>query len=293
MPTGSTCCSTWRATPPEIGSSCSPANRPPIQITWIGYEGTTGLEAINFILADCHEIPPQSEVYYCERVLRMPDGYVSYDPPGRAPPVSPLPALEKGYVTFAAFHNPPKIGPQVVEVWARILHRLPRARLVLKYRGMDDVSVAGRLANLFAGRDIEGARLEFMPSSDYAEYLAGYRGADIALDPFPFAGGITTCDALWMGVPVVACPGETFASRHGLSHLSNIGLRETVARDIDEYVDLAVSLAVDLPRLAALRTGLRERMAISPLCDGKRFAGSLVQILRGVWREWCEKNPKA
>ena len=260
----------------------------PIQITWIGYEGTTGLEAMDYILADGYEIPPQSEPHYRERVLRMPDGYVCYDPPHDAPPVSPLPAAEKGHVTFAAFHNPPKIGPQVVEVWARILKRLPRARLVLKYRGTDDASVAGRLTGLFAGRGIEKARLEFAPPSRYADYLAAYGDVDIALDPFPFGGGITTCDALWMGVPVVTCPGETFASRHGLSHLSNVGLTETIARDLDEYVDLAVSLAGDLPRLAALRAGLRERMAASPLCDGKRFAANFAEILRGVWRRWCE-----
>ncbi len=127
-----------------------------------------------------------------------------------------------------------------------------------------------------------------MPSSQHGEYLAAYRGVDIALDPFPFGGGVTTCDALWMGVPVVTCPGETFAGRHSLSYLSNIGLTETIARDLDEYVEIAAALAGDLPRLAAIRAGLRERMAASPLCDGRRFAENFMVILRGVWREWCE-----
>jgi predicted O-linked N-acetylglucosamine transferase (SPINDLY family) len=245
---------------------------------------------MDYILADRYEIPPQSEGYYRERVLRMPDGYICYDPPGYAPPVSPLPAREKGYVTFAAFHNPAKITPQVVEVWGRVLRRLPPAQLVLQYRGMDDPSVAGRLADLFAGRGIDKDRLEFLGLSPHAELLARYQRVDVALDTFPYNGGLTTCEALWMGVPVVACPGETFASRHSLSHLSNVGLTETIAADLDEYVKLAVTLAGDLPRLAALRAGLRERMASSPLCDGKRFAESFAEVLRGVWRDWCEKN---
>jgi predicted O-linked N-acetylglucosamine transferase (SPINDLY family) len=117
--------------------------------------------------------------------------------------------------------------------------------------------------------------------------LAAYREIDLALDPFPFGGGITTCDALWMGVPVVTCPGETFASRHGLTHLSNMGLTETIARDLDEYVDIAAKLANDLPRLASLRAGLRERMADSPLCDGKQFAADLKNIVRRAWEDWC------
>ena len=113
----------------------------------------------------------------------------------------------------------------------------------------------------------------------------------MALDPFPFNGGLTTCEALWMGVPVITCPGETFASRHSLSHLSNVGLTETIAHDLDEYVELAVSLAGDLPRLATLRAGLRERMAASPLCDGKRFAANLMLLLQDVWRRWCSETP--
>jgi predicted O-linked N-acetylglucosamine transferase (SPINDLY family) len=127
--------------------------------------------------------------------------------------------------------------------------------------------------------------LEFLGHSPHVELLAAYQRIDLALDPFPYSGGLTTCEALWMGVPVVTCPGETFASRHSLSHLSNVGLTETIAHDLDEYVDLAVSLAGDLPRLAALRAGLRERMAASPLCDGKRFAANLMSLLQDVWEQ--------
>jgi predicted O-linked N-acetylglucosamine transferase (SPINDLY family) len=119
---------------------------------------------------------------------------------------------------------------------------------------------------------------------------AAFNGVDIALDPFPFSGGITTCEALWMGVPVMTCPGETFASRHSLSHLSNIGLTETIARDFDEYVELAVGLANDLERLTAIRARLRQQVATSPLCDGPRFAANLMNLLRTAWRAWTESE---
>ena len=258
----------------------------PIQITWIGYEGTTGLATMDYLLADRHVVPVGTEQYYREHVLRMPDGYLCYDPPAAAPPVGPLPALAKGYTTFGSFNNLAKITPEVVAVWAKILHRAPTARLVLKYRGLGDPTVKQRYLDLFAAHDVGPQRLELLPFGSYAEYLATYHEVDVALDPFPFSGSATTCDALWMGVPVVTCPGETFASRHSLSHLSNVGLTETIAHDLDEYVELAVNLAADLPRLAGLRAGLRQRMSASPLCDGKRFAAHLESILRDVWQQW-------
>jgi predicted O-linked N-acetylglucosamine transferase (SPINDLY family) len=254
----------------------------PIQVTWAGYVGTTGLNAMDYILADRYEIPPELETYYCEKVLRMPDGYVCFDPPDDAPPVGPLPAMAQGHVAFGCFNNTAKITPQVVEVWAKILHRLPGTRLVLKCMGWNDRGVARRFAEMFAVHAIDLGRLEFLGWSPHTELLAEYNRIDLALDPFPYSGGLTTCEALWMGVPVVTCPGETFASRHSLSHLSNVGLTETIAHDLDEYVEVAVSLANDLPRLALLRAGLRQRMAASPLCDGKRFATNLMSMLQGV-----------
>ena len=260
----------------------------PIQVTWAGYVGTTGLQAMDYLLADQYEVPPGAEQHYQERVLRMPDGYVCYDPPVYAPAVTPLPALDRdpqagAPVTFGCFNNPAKVTPQAIEVWARILRRLPGARLVLKFQGWNDSGVARRFNELFAAQGIEPGRLEFLGYSPHAELLAEYQRIDLALDPFPYNGGLTTCEALWMGVPVVTCPGETFASRHSFSHLSNAGLKETIARDLDEYVELAVSLGGDLPRLAMLRAGLRERMAASPLCDGKRFAINFACLLREVW----------
>jgi predicted O-linked N-acetylglucosamine transferase (SPINDLY family) len=254
----------------------------PIQVTWAGYVGTTGLKSMDYLLADRYEVPPGAERHYRERVLRMPDGYVCYDPPAYAPAVASLPALDCGRVTLACFNNPAKITPQTVEVWARILDRLPGARLMLKFKGWNDSGLARRFAEMFAAHAIDSGRLEFLGYSPHAELLAEYNRVDLALDSFPYSGGLTTCEALWMGVPVVTCPGETFAGRHSLSHLSNVGLTEMIADDLDAYVELVVSLAGDLPRLAVLRAGLRQRMAVSPLCDGKRFAADWIDIVARI-----------
>jgi predicted O-linked N-acetylglucosamine transferase (SPINDLY family) len=258
----------------------------PLQVTWIGYEGTTGLPAMDYILADGCQIRPEEERHYCEQVLRLAGRYVCYDPPAEAPAVSPLPAR----VTFGSFNNPAKITPQVIETWAQVLQRLDRARLVLKYKGLDDPAVARRFAESFARQGIDPSRLEFRGWSTYDEYLADYRHIDLALDPFPFSGSATTCEALWMGVPVVTCPGATFASRHSAGHLSSIGLTQSIARDPREYVQRAVALAGDLSGLAALRARLRGQMAASPLCDGPRLARNLLALLRGAWREWCGRG---
>jgi len=255
------------------------ARRPaPVQITWIDSVGTTGLAAIDYLLADPYEIPPGAEACYTERVLRMPRSYVCYDPADDAPPVGPLPALQRGYVTFGSFNNPAKIAVEVVDLWATILRRVSDARLVLKYHGFDEPSTRRRYAELFAQRGVVAERLQIEGGGPHADLLAAYHRIDVALDPI-YNGGLTTCEALWMGVPVVTCPGDSFARRHSLSHLSNVGLVETIAPDADQYVERAAALAGDLPRLTQLRAGLREQMAASPLCDGRQFAADLLDLL--------------
>jgi predicted O-linked N-acetylglucosamine transferase (SPINDLY family) len=262
----------------------------PIQITWIGYQGTTGLQAMDYVLADRYMIPPGTETNFAEKVLRLPESYVCYEPPQQAPAVSPLPAESNGFVTFASFNNLAKINAEVVALWSQILRRLPASRLILKYQGLGDASVGRRYLELFAAAGVPAQQIVLQPRSPFAAYMATYAEVDIGLDPFPFSGSATTCESLWMGVPVVTWPGETFASRHGLSHLSNIGLTETIVHSAEEYVELAVALAHDLPWLAALRAVLRTRMAASPLCDAKRGAQGLTDVLRKVWREWNQKE---
>jgi predicted O-linked N-acetylglucosamine transferase (SPINDLY family) len=259
----------------------------PVQSTWIGYVGTTGLEAMDYLIADRYHVPPDSEPHYRERILRLPDGYVCFDPPADAPAVGPLPALERGHITFGCFNNSAKISPQVVALWSEILGRIPSARLMVKYRWLNDPRTQSRYLDLFAQQGIDAARLDFGRGVPHAELMAAYNQVDVALDPFPYSGGLTTCEALWMGVPVLTCPGATFASRHSLSHLANVGLEDLVARSHAEYVERAQEWAADLARLATLRQGLRARMAASPLCDGPRFAANLLAALRGIWREWC------
>jgi predicted O-linked N-acetylglucosamine transferase (SPINDLY family) len=262
------------------------ARRPaPVQVTWLGYVGTTGLSAMDYLIADRWEIPPGQEGHFREKVLRLPDGYLCYLPPDEAPAVGELPALRNGRVTFGSFNNPIKINPSVVVAWAEILRRVAGARLLLKYRGFDDPGTRDRYETLFADQGVTRDRLELHGWSPHRQHLEAYHRVDIALDPFPYSGGLTTCEALWMGVPVVTCPGETFASRHSLSHLSNAGLSGTVAKDMAEYVDLAIGLAANTGELARVRREQRERVARSPLCDCRRFAHNLVQALLGIRRE--------
>ncbi len=256
----------------------------PLQISWIGYEGTTGIAAIDYLLADRYMVPDGAESNYCESVLRLPDCYLSYDPSTEAPQVAALPALTSGRVTFGSFNNLAKVSPAVVAIWAKILRQVGGSRLMLKYRGMEDASLSRRYRELFAAEGIAPEQLILEGWSPLGEMLAAHGRIDIALDPFPFAGGVTTCNALWMGVPVVTWPGETFASRHALSYLSNVGFTETVAENADEYVAIAVRLAGNLSHLAEIRSMLRATVAASPLCNGRRFAESFMQLLRETWQ---------
>jgi predicted O-linked N-acetylglucosamine transferase (SPINDLY family) len=262
----------------------------PIQVTWISSVGTTGLAAIDYVLADHHVLPTGAEPFIGEEILRMPDAYVCYDPIDAAPPVDALPAARNRFISFGSYNNLAKITPQVIEVWSEILRRMPHSRLVLRYHGLNDETVCDRYRNLIAANDVDPRRAMFLPPACAIDVVSSYREIDIALDPFPFSGGVTTCEALWMGVPVLTWPGQTFASRQSLSILSAVGLTESIACDRSHYVELAVGLASDLERLASMRATLRERMARSPLCDGQRFAGHLLQLLRGVWKQWMLVN---
>jgi predicted O-linked N-acetylglucosamine transferase (SPINDLY family) len=262
------------------------ARRPaPIQIAWTG---PTGLSAMDYLLADRHLVPPGAEACYRERVLRMPDAYTCFEPPPHAPEVGPLPAARLGYVTFGTLNNLAKITPQVIDAWAEILRRVPFARLLLRHLnsagGGDD---CGRVQAAFATAGIDASRVEVVGRAPYAERLDLYQRIDVSLDPFPFSGATTTYESLWMGVPVVALPGATYYRRMCLTHLVHAGLEELVAGDVSDYINRAVALAADLPRLAGLRAGLRARLAASPLYDGPRFAQNLLLLLRTVWRAWC------
>jgi predicted O-linked N-acetylglucosamine transferase (SPINDLY family) len=217
----------------------------------------------------------------------MPHDYVCFEPPREAPAIGPSPAPGQGCFTFGSFNNLSKITPEVIRLWAEIVRRVPKSRLLLVTPALDSTTARERIGAIFVAAGGDRAQLELHGALPWVDLLARYTTVDVALDPFPYSGGLTTCEALWMGVPVVTWPGETFAGRHSLSHLSNVGLTETVAANPGEYVDLALRLAGDLPRLAGIRAGLRAQVARSPLCDGPRFARQLMALLRVVWREWC------
>jgi predicted O-linked N-acetylglucosamine transferase (SPINDLY family) len=190
-------------------------------------------------------------------------------------------------VTFGCFNNPAKLSPPALAAFADVLCRVPDARLLFQYWGLDDPTAASLLRQRLATAGADLARVPIRGAVAFGDYLAAYNEVDIALDPFPFGGGVTTCDALWMGVPVITLPQQNFASRHGLSYLFSLGLADDLAaRDVEDYAARAAALAHDLGRLTTLRAGLRERMANSPLCDGQRLADELLAALRVAWRAW-------
>ncbi len=260
----------------------------PVQIKWVGAQfGTTGLDTLDWMLTDRWETPLGFERFYAERLLRMPDGYVCYTPPHYAPAVGPLPALANGHVTFGCFNNLAKLTPRVLAAWSRILAAVPGSRLVIRTHALRDEATRAVTEQRMLEAGLPLDRIELLGGCPHGELLADYNRIDIALDPFPYAGGLTACEALYMGVPLVGLGGDTFASRHAFSHCSNVGLGEWVAWSEEAYVAQAVARARDLGALAALRAGLRERVTASPLCDAPRFGQNLGQALRHAWREWC------
>jgi predicted O-linked N-acetylglucosamine transferase (SPINDLY family) len=257
----------------------------PVQVTYLAYCGTTGLSAMDYRLTDPYFDPPgQNERFYSEQSVRLPETYWCYRPPIETPPVNALPALEEGYVCFGSLNNFCKVTPPTLAAWSRILQAVPGSRLLLHARAG---SHRDRVRAFLAEQGISTARLEFVDFLPESEYFEIYQRIDVALDPFPYGGGTTTCDALWMGVPVVSLAGQTAVGRGGVSILSNIGLPELAAHDSEHYVRIAEALANNLPGLAGLRTMLHDRMRSSPLTDAPRFARNIEAAYREMWRRWC------
>ena len=257
----------------------------PVQVSWLAYPGATGLEAIDYRLTDRFMEPPSAEDNLStERPIRLPDSWCCYEPIGEFPEVSDLPAQLAGHVTFGSLNNFCKINTAVQDCWARLLGAVPHSRLLIFSPAGD-----GRHALLrrFQAHGIGADRIEWVDHGLRAEHLRLYQRIDICLDPFPCNGMTTTCHALWMGCPVITLPGAAPVSRASLSLLSTVGLPETIATSVDDYLRLASELAEDLPRLAGLRRTLRARMSASPLMDAPRFARNFEDACRAMWREWC------
>lgn len=290
----------------------------PIQVTWLGYFGTTGLSAMDFILADRFVVPEGEEWQYAEQVWRLPNSYLCFTPPDEPVAISRPPGRAADAVAgdhpachslrhrpgelagepsapssmddrlmLASFNKLEKLTPRTVALWSQVLQRLPEARLVIQDKQLWDKEVCEGLLSQFVEQGIATERIRLQGQMPRADYLAAYNQVDIALSPIPFSGGTTTAEALWMGVPVVALRGGTWAGRISESILSSVGLPELVAANEDAYVELVVALAEDAKRRAALRAQLRERMLASPLCDAEGFARDLEVAFRGMWQQWC------
>jgi len=263
------------------------AHKPaPVQVTYLGYPNTTGLATIDYCLTDGIADPPHEPACYTEELLRLPNGFCCYGPPA-SPEIGPLPALQKGHVTFASLHNLPKLNAGVFDVWCAILRALPAARMLVFRHTLRD-QVRDAVQREFPRRGIEPDRVELRHALENAgSFLDVYRLVDISLDTFPWSGHTTACESLWMGVPVVSLRAPCHAGRMVASVLTQVGFTELIADTPQQYLEAAVWLAQDNGRLAALRGTLREKVLNSPLCDGKGFTRSLEAAYRVMWQRWC------
>jgi len=260
----------------------------PVQVTWLAYPGSTGLDTVDYRFSDPYLDPPDTDLsIYSEQTVRLEKTYWCYRPGGPAPDVASLPALSAGYITFGCLNNFAKISAPAQKLWIQLLDAVPNARLILHaHEGSHRAAIRER----FVRNGIATERMEFIGRKLWPEYIKSYNRIDIGLDPFPYNGGITSCDSLYMGVPVVSLWGQMAVGRAGKSILTNVGLPELIAQTPEEYLQIAIRLAGDLPRLAELRSRLLLRLENSPLMDARRFAQNVEAAYRKMWRDWCAKS---
>lgn len=257
----------------------------PIQVAYLAYPGTTGLRTIDYRLTDPHlDVHDKNDHFYSEQSICLPETYWCYQPTFPEIPVSTLPAESNDWITFGSLNNFCKVTTRTFSLWCRLLQAVPQSRLVLHSH---EGSHRQRAWDLLEKSGISPERLRFVAMQPHADYLREYDRIDIALDPFPYAGGTTTCDAIWMGVPVVTLCGETGVGRGGLSILSNVGMADCVGFSEDEYIRIAIRLAGDIPKLATMRSMLRQRMERSPLMNATRFTRHVEAAYRTMWQTWC------
>lgn len=262
----------------------------PVQATWLGYFATTGVAAIDYLIADPWTLPASEDRHFTEQIWRLPHTRLCFTPPDDDVGVAPLPATASGHVTFGCANTLAKMNDDVVAVWSRVLEAVPGSCLLLKAKQLAESSMRQRVVERFAAHGIDGRRLVLEGPSSRRMYLEAYERVDIALDPFPFPGGTTTAEALWMGVPVLTLAGERFLARQGVGLMMNAGLPDWIAADPDAYVARAAAHAGDLPRLAALRRSLREQVQASPVFDATLFANDFSVAMRGMWHAWCSRR---
>ncbi|MGU7769496.1 tetratricopeptide repeat protein [Burkholderia sp. MR1-5-21] len=261
----------------------------PVQATWLGFFATTGVPTMDYIIGDQYVLPADEEDHFVEKPWRLPDGYLCFTTPTDDVAVEALPMLANGFVTFGCFNKLSKMNDDVVAVWAKLLRAAPTARLMLKSHELNTDTARDATIRQFADHGIEPERLILQGQSSRADYFAQYNKIDVALDPFPYNGGTTTVEALWMGVPVVARHGDRFSAHMSEGILHHVGHPEWIADDDEAYIAKALELVSDPARLAEIRSGLRAELTASPLCDAPRFARKLEDAFEQMWQKHCSE----
>lgn len=261
----------------------------PVQVSWLGYFATTGLPVMDAFLLDAASVLPDTQSYFCERIALLTSRFC-YSPMPSAPEVSEFPLKKNGFLTFGSFNNTAKLNAQVIQLWAQVLKAHTGSRLVLKWRTLLDVDLQDRLIKAFAAEGVDPTRLDLRGPSTHVNLLADYGDIDIALDPFPFNGGQTTCDALLMGVPVVTLAQKRPVSRQGASILRACGLDNLVATNAQGYIDNIAVLAVEIQQGRLTRASIHQRFLTSPICDAQSFVLDLERTLLGIYRDISEST---
>lgn len=275
----------------EGNSLIALANKPaPIQVSYLGYPATTGMEQIDYRFTDAIADLPQSQKFYTEELIYLPKGFLCYSPSELAPPPGPLPAETKGYITFGSFNNNSKINPFAIELWSKILKANSNSRFLMKFNGGNKEPLKNHYLRQFERYGINPQRIEISGWTSRAEHFELYKQMDIALDTYPYNGATTTCEALWMGVPVISLVGENHVSRTGLSLLNQVGLEFFAAKTAEEYVAKAIALDQNYQSLAKIRASIRQRMLSSNLCNSKEFASTVEDAYRKMWHKWCKNQ---
>lgn len=264
----------------------------PVQVTWLGYPNTTGLSQIDYRLTDKIADPEgETDEFNSEILIRLPHGFLCYAPFTKKPEISPLPVKTKGTITFGSFNNLSKVNEWVIETWSDIMNQVPDSTLLLKSKQLADDFTRNRYFDLFSKFGVKMERIKMLPvTASTFEHLALYNRVDIGLDPFPYNGTTTTCEALWMGVPVISLTGNRHAARTGTSILTRVGLPELIANTNSEYIEIAATLAKDIDRLDELREKLRQQIKESSLCDSEKFISSLEETFTVMWKSWCQSS---
>ena len=254
----------------------------PIQITWLGYFASTGVDEMDFIIGDPYVTPPSEESHFVEKVLRLPESYLCFTQPIEELSCKPLPALRNGYVTFGCFTAIARITDKVISTWAKILTALPNSKLYLKDKYLADKECCRLVVDRFKSSGISDRQLILAGPSTRSEYLASYEDVDIALSPFPYGGGTISVEGMWMGVPVITMKGDHFVSHIGETIAWNTGMEGWIANDEKGYVDKAIRYASNLDKLANIRGELRTKLKGSPLMDTKKFAVNFENAIRKI-----------